>query len=135
MKIFIHYKLLVLLLLSSISYSQITNTVVKAKIEKEEIEGKLKISSTAENLSDILQSLTYKLTVIRKSNVSDNQSSNSQEGLFTLDPSETKKLSETQLNMEKDVEIIVMLLFYDENKQMIGKDRIVIGEEKKKKRS
>lgn len=135
MKIFIHYKLLVLLLLSSISYSQITNTVVKAKIEREEIEGKLKISSTAENLSDILQSLTYKLTVIRKSNVSDNQSSNSQEGLFTLDPSETKKLSETQLNMEKDVEIIVMLLFYDENKQMIGKDRIVIGEEKKKKRS
>lgn len=135
MKIFIHYKLFVLLLLSSISYSQITNTVVKAKIEMEEIEGKLKISSTAENLSDILQSLTYKLTVIRKSNVSDNQSSNSQEGLFTLDPSETKKLSETQLNMEKDVEIIVMLLFYDENKQMIGKDRIVIGEEKKKKRS
>lgn len=135
MKIFIHYKLLVLLLLSSISYSQITNTVVKAKIEREEIEGKLKISSTAENLSDILQSLTYKLTVIRKSNVNDNQSSNSQEGLFTLDPSETKKLSETQLNIEKDVEIIVMLLFYDENKQMIGKDRIVIGEEKKKKRS
>ena len=135
MKIFIHYKLLVLLMLSSISYSQITNTVVKAKIEREEIEGKLKISSTAENLSDILQSLTYKLTVIRKSNVNNNQSSNSQEGLFTLDPSETKKLSETQLNIEKDVEIIVMLLFYDENKQMIGKDRIVIGEEKKKKKS
>jgi hypothetical protein len=135
MKIFIQYKLLVLLLLSAVSYSQITNTVVKAKIEMEEIEGNLKITGTAENLSDILQSLTYTLSVIRKSNVNDNQSSNSQEGIVTLNPSETKKLSETQINLEKEVEIIVLLLFYDENKQMIGKDRIVIGEEKKKRRS
>lgn len=135
MKIFIHYKLLIFLLLSAISYSQITNIVVKAKIEIEEIEGSVKITGTAENLSDIMQSLTYKLSVIKKSNLTANQSSNSQEGLFTLDPSESKKLSETQLNLEKDVEIIILLLFFDENKQIIGKDRMVIGEEKKKKSS
>ena len=135
MKIFIRYKLFVMLLMSAISYSQITNTVVKAKIEMEEIEGNVKITGTAENLSDIIQSLTYKLSVIKNSNLNDNQSSSSQEGLFTLDPSETKKLSETQINLERDVEIIVLLLFYDENKQLIGKDRIVIGEEKKKRRS
>jgi len=137
MKILIPYKRLwvLVLLLSATSYSQITNTIVKAKIETEEIDGNVKITGTAENLSDILQSLTYKLSVIKKSNLNDNQSSNLQEGLFTLDPSETKKLSETQINLEKDVEIIVLLLFYDENQQMIGKDRIVIGEEKKKRRS
>jgi hypothetical protein len=135
MKFFIQYKVLLLLLLSAISHSQTTNTLVKAKIEMEEVEGNIKITGTAENLSDILQSLTYKLSVIKKSNLNDNQSSNVQEGLFTLSPSETKRLSETQVNLEKDVEIIVLLLFYDENKQIIGKDRIVLGEEKKKRRS
>jgi hypothetical protein len=136
MKICIQYKkLLALLIMSALSYSQNINTVVKAKIKMEEIEGNVKITGTAENVSDILQSLTYKLSVIKKSNLNDNQSLNTQEGLFTLNPSETKKLSEIQINLEKNVEIIVLLLFYNENKQMIGKDRIVIGEEKKKTRA
>ncbi len=55
-----------LLLSTSISYSQISNTEVKAKINLEEIEGNIKITGTAENLTDIVQSLSYKLSVIKK---------------------------------------------------------------------
>ena len=123
---------LILLLASSYSYSQISNTVVKAKIETEEIEGSIKVTGTAENLSEIVQSLSYKLTVIKKNNSNNNQSNNDQEGLFSLEPSENKKLSSTQVNLGKGDEIIVLLLFYDENKQLVGKDRVVLGDEKKK---
>lgn len=134
MKIFISYKLLVLLLIASMSYSQTTNKIVKAKIETEEIEGNIKIIGVAENLSDVVQSLSYKLSVIKNNSITNNQSNNAQEGLFTLDPSEVKKLSQTQVNLGKGDEVIVLLLFYNENKQMIGKDRIVLGDEKKKTR-
>jgi hypothetical protein len=33
--------------------------------------------------------------------------------------------------MGKEDEVIVLLLFYNENKQLIGKDRMVLGEKKK----
>jgi hypothetical protein len=122
----------VMLLISSFSYSQISNTVVKAKIEIKEIEGNINITGTAENLSDIAQSLSYKLSVIKKNSIDNNQSNNGQEGLFLLEPSQNKKLSVTQVNLAKGDEVIVLLLFYDENKQLIGKDRVVLGEVKKK---
>jgi hypothetical protein len=121
-----------LLLVSSLSYSQLSNTVVKAKIEIEEIEGSIKVTGTAENLSEIVQSLSYKLSVIKKNNINNNQSNNAQEGLFSLQPSENKNLSTTQINLGKGDEVIVLLLFYNENKELIGKDRVVLGDEKKK---
>lgn len=121
-----------LLLVSSLSYSQLSNTVVKAKIQIEEIEGSIKVTGTAENLSEIVQSLSYKLSVIKKNNINNNQSNNAQEGLFSLQPSENKNLSTTQINLGKDDEVIVLLLFYNENKELIGKDRVVLGDEKKK---
>jgi hypothetical protein len=131
MKISILYKLVVLLFLSTMSFSQTTNTAVKAKIEIEEIEGNIKVTGTAENLTEVVQGLSYKLSVIKKNSTSSNQSNNDQEGFFSLEPSETKKLSVTQVNMGKEDEVIVLLLFYNENKQLIGKDRMVLGEKKK----
>jgi hypothetical protein len=127
-------QLLIVLLLffSSLSYSQLSNTVVKAKIKIEEIEGIVKVSGTAENLSEIVQSLSYKLSVIKQNTSNTSQSNNDQEGFFSLQPIEKKELSVTQVNLSKGDEVIVLLLFYDENKQLIGKDRVVLGDEKKK---
>ena len=132
MNISFQYKFLFLLLIPFLSYSQITNTIVKAKIEIEEIEGNVKITGTAENLSDIVQSLSYQLSVIKNNNESGNQSNNKQEGFFTLNRSENKNLSTTQVNIVRGDEIIILLLFYNENKELIGKDRVVLGDEKKK---
>ncbi|SFF07193.1 hypothetical protein [Flavobacterium xueshanense] len=132
MNISFQYKFLFLLLIPLLSYSQITNTIVKAKIEIEEIEGNIKITGTAENLSDIVQSLSYQLSVIKNNNVLGNQSNNTQEGFFTLNTSENKNLSTAQVNVRSGDEIIILLLFYNENKELIGKDRVVLGDEKKK---
>lgn len=131
-KYFQHFFLLTMLFASK-GFGQLSNKEVRAKISIEEIEGSVKITGVAENLTEIVQSLTYKLSVIKKNKISNNQSNNAQEGLFTLEPNENKNLSTTQVNIGKDDEVIVLLLFYDSDKKLIGKDRIVIGEEVKKK--
>lgn len=112
--------------------AQTSGVEVKAKIVLEEVEGNIKITGTAENLTDIIQSMTYKLSVIKKNIKTENRSSNAQEGVFTLEANENKNLSTTQINKSNEDEIIILLLFYDENNQIISKDRVVIGDEKKK---
>ena len=71
-----------LLLIAVVSYSQTTNTVVKAKIEIEQTENNFKVTGTAENLTEIVQSLSYKLSVIKNNNINNNHSDNIQEGFF-----------------------------------------------------
>ncbi|MBP4141631.1 hypothetical protein J3S90_07430 [Flavobacterium sp. P4023] len=129
-----YFSLFVLLFSETISYSQTTNTVVKAKIDIENLDGIIKVTGTAENLSDIVQSYSYKLSVIKNNNLNDNHSDNIQEGFFSLNPSENKNLSNTQVNLSNGDEVIVLLLFYNENKQLIGKDRVVLGDQKKKRK-
>lgn len=112
--------------------AQVAQDEIKAKIEIKDVEGNTIITGTAENTSDILKSATYKLTVIKKNSSNNNQTNNAQEGMVTLNPGEFKKLSSTQINIENGDDIIVMLVFFDENKQIISKDRVVLGEQKKK---
>lgn len=114
------------------SYAQVVQDEIKAKIEIKYVEGNTILTGTAENNSDVLKSASYKLTVIKKNNISNNQTNNAQEGMVTLNPGEFKKLSSTQINIESGDEIIVMLVFFDEKKQIISKDRVVLGEQKKK---
>lgn len=123
---------IVVFLFTVMCYSQTTNTKVKAKIEFEENDGVIKITGTAENLTEIVQSVSYTSTVIKKNNSNNNSSNNVQEGLFSLKANEYKNLSTTQVNLSNGDEVIVLLLFYDENKKLIGKDRVVFGDEKKK---
>ena len=123
---------MLLLLVNFSFYAQNTDVDVKAKIILEEVEGNIKITGTAENLTDILQSMTYKLSVIKKNIKTENLSSNAQEGVFTLDANQSKNLSTTQINKSSQDEIIILLLFYDENNNIVSKDRIVISDEKKK---
>jgi hypothetical protein len=52
-----------------VSYPQTTNTKVKAKVEYEENDGIIKITGTAENLTGIVQSMSYTLSVIKKTSL------------------------------------------------------------------
>lgn len=122
---------LLLLFFTVLFYGQVPQDKIKAKLEIEKIEGNVKITGTAENLTDVIRSAAYRMSVI-KNNKSNNQSNNDQVGIFTLQPNELQKLSTSQINVSEDDEIVVLLLFYDEDKQIIAKDRVVLGEEKKK---
>lgn len=119
-------------LFSSFIYGQVPQDKIKAKLEIVQVEGTVKITGTAENLTDVIRSAAYKMSVIKNNNKSNNQSNNDQVGVFTLQPNEIQKLSTSQINLSADDEVIVLLLFYDDDKQIIAKDRVVLGEEKKK---
>jgi hypothetical protein len=47
--------------------------------------------------------------VIKKNNLSGNQSNNAQEGFFTLEPSENRNLS-TQVNLGSGDEVIIFII-------------------------
>ncbi|WP_029268929.1 hypothetical protein [Flavobacterium sp. KJJ] len=132
MRFLYRHIIFVFLFFMFIGYGQVPQDKIKAKLEIEKIEGNIKITGTAENLTDVIRGAAYKMSVIKNNNKSNNQSNNDQVGVFTLQPNEKQKLSTSQINLSADDEVIVLLLFYDENKQIIAKDRVVLGEEKKK---
>lgn len=120
-----------LMLFAVLAYGQVPQDKIKAKIEIEKVENSVKITGTAENLTDVIRSAAYRLSVIKNNDKSNNQSNNEQVGVFTLQPNEIQKLSTSQINLATDDEVIVLLLFYDEDKQIVAKDRVVLGEKKK----
>lgn len=130
---FINRHIIIFLMFFSLfTFGQVPQDKIKAKIEIEKIENSVKITGTAENLTDVIRSAAYRLSVIKNNDKSNNQSNNDQVGAFTLQPNEIQKLSTSQINLVADDQVIVLLLFYDEDKQIIAKDRVVLGEEKKK---
>jgi hypothetical protein len=108
-------------------YSQAVYKEVKAKIEVEKVENILFIRGTAENLKSEYKSISYKLTVFKKNKYNANNSKNAQDGRVILDPQQKVTLSKTQINESKDDQIILLLIIYDENNAIIGKDRIEMG--------
>ena len=113
--------------------SQTVYKEVKAKIEVEEVENILSVTGTAENLKAVYKNISFKLSVFKKNKSNDNKSSNMQDGRITLEPINKVILSKTQINRGKDDQIIVLLLIYDENNVIIGKDRVVFGQEEEPK--
>jgi hypothetical protein len=110
-----------------IMYSQAVYKEVKAKIEVEKVENILSIRGTVENLKAEYKSISYKLTVFKKNKSNSNSSKNAQDGRVILDPQQKVTLSKTQVNEGKDDQIILLLIIYDENNVIIGKDRIEMG--------
>lgn len=109
------------------SISQGGDKEVIAKIEIEQVENILFIKGTVENLKPEYKSIYYKLTVFKNNRLNGNNSKNSQDGRVILNPQQKVALSKTQINESKDDTIILLLVIFDENNAVIGKDRIEIG--------
>jgi hypothetical protein len=125
------FKIIICSILPLISFSQTMNKEVKAKIEVNYSEDLVLIKGIAENLTDVYKSISYKLSVIKNGGKTGNQSTNAQSGRETLEPEKIKDLSKTQININNEDEIVLLLLIYDEKGNIIGKDRIALGEKKK----
>lgn len=130
MKIFL-IKIVVLLFYFNIQLltAQVVYKEVKAKIDIEEIENTLSVAGTVENLKSEFKNISFKLSVFKKNKSNSNKSSNAQDGRVTLEPIQKITLSKTQINKSAEDQIIILLLVYDEDNKIIGKDRVVFGEE------
>ncbi|RKS95637.1 Curli assembly protein CsgE [Flavobacterium limicola] len=109
--------------------AQVVYKEVKAKIDIEEIENTLSVAGTVENLKSEFKNISFKLSVFKKNKSNSNKSSNAQDGRVTLEPIQKITLSKTQINKSAEDQIIILLLIYDEDNKIIGKDRVVFGEE------
>ena len=125
-KIILYINILFLISIFQLN-AQFINKDFDAKIEVSNFEESVAITGTVENLKNVYENLSYKLSVIKSDN-SNNTSNNTQEGRFTIKPNEKKTLSKTQINNSSKDKTIILLLIYDEENTLVGKDRIVIGE-------
>ena len=86
----------------------------------------LEITGTAKNKTEENFSLRYELSVIASGT---NQSRNSQSERFTLEPYQTKELSQTSVSIDPNAQTIVLLVLYDLEDKVIGTDRKVYNEQ------
>lgn len=128
-------------------FSQTTNTNIVAEIKVETTDNISTLISNATNTTDVYFNLKYSFSVITfdlnydpsKRTAedffnTDNQkaysSKESVDDLFTLNPYQSKQLYQTSINTGIENMIIVLLLIFDDNNKLIGKNRIVFNESK-----
>jgi len=116
-----------MLFFTACGFSQSYNTEIEAKIELEKIAGLVEIKGTAFNKTALSQSLRYVLSVIKNDPKFSNKSKNDQSGRFVLNPGQKLNLSSTTINANDKDRIIILLLVYNFNDELLGKDRIVIN--------
>lgn len=107
---------------------------IVAKIETKDTEGQLKMSAMATNNSATYQELNYLLVSIKKGS-GGNLSNNKQSGKFSLNPNETKKLSEVSVNISDKDALKTFLYIRDEQTQkLVSKDSLEIKHNSFKKK-
>jgi hypothetical protein len=110
--------------------AQIYNTEVSAEIELDRSSEFIQVSGSAYNKTLINQSLSYVLSVI-KTDPDGNRSKNDQTGRFILQAGEKKKLSITTVNFDDKTKVIILLLVYNVEEKLLGKDRVVLNDDSK----
>ncbi len=139
MKIYLPILTVVFILVFSTNMKSQFKKDIQAKIEVKDIEGVTHIKALANNNTTIFRALSYQILAVKEGS-SGNLTSSEQSGRFTLQPNETKELSEMNINIDKNDALKVFLFFRDEKNNTISKDsliyngnkKIAVKEEKKK---
>lgn len=128
MKTLYSYLISTLFILLSVSvYGQEDKKIV-AKIESEVVEKQLKIKALITNNSTTYQELNYLFVSIKRGG-NGNLSNNKQNAKFSINPGETKTLSEMNINLDKKDAMKAFLYIRDEQTQkLITKDSLEINQ-------
>ena len=118
------YVIYVLFLITSLSQAQQSfyNQSVKAEILMEDQGGFLNITGMASNLTNADASIRYELAVIKKDTATNNSTKNNQTGRGVLKSKTQGILSTTRVNLNIPDILTIMLLVYDDDDKLIGKD-------------
>jgi bifunctional DNA-binding transcriptional regulator/antitoxin component of YhaV-PrlF toxin-antitoxin module len=112
---------------------QVYNTQIEAEIKMTGNSEFMDVSAYAYNKTQISQSLRYIFTVFR-TDPSGNKSKNEQTNRFILQTGEKKKLANTTISNQDQSRMIVLLLIYNLEDQLLGKDRIVLNDDSEEKK-
>ncbi|WP_170152895.1 CsgE family curli-type amyloid fiber assembly protein [Ulvibacter antarcticus] len=89
----------------------------------------IEVKGSAFNRSEINQSLRYVLSVIRQDPLTKDKVKKDQTGRFVLAANTKINLSESTINSEDPARIIILLLIFDTDDSILGKDRIVLNDD------
>jgi|SRR5690606_9360490 len=99
---------------------------ITGKIITENNEGQIKIKAAAISSSQTFKDLNYILITLKKGK--SGTSSNKQSGKFSLQPNETRILSETEVNLgEKDGLKVYLFLKDEESDRTVAKDSLEVN--------
>lgn len=101
------------------------NDLVEAKIDLEANTEFISITGSAYNKTNINQSLRFILSVIK--NDPANPFREDTEGRFVLAPGEKRNMAQTTVSARDEDRIILLMLVYNAENKLIGKDRMVIN--------
>ena len=110
--------------------AQVKEKLVESSIEQTILGNQIVFTAIAENKTMIIQSIHYKLSVIKNDVNSGNRSKNEQSGAKVLQAYEKLELSKTGINVDTKDRIIVLLLVYDVNENLISTSRVVLNDTK-----
>jgi hypothetical protein len=118
---------IIFLLIIGTTYSQSYNTEIEAKLQIKKENGYINIKGTALNKTQTTKKISYKLSVF-KTGANKNKSNNKQSGQTIISSNQLKDLSSISINFNEETKVIILLLVYDSNLKIIGKDRVVFNE-------
>lgn len=116
------------LIIGLLSHAQYYNKTVEGVINVNQSTDLITFTATAINKTETSVNVSYEFSVIKTEVLTKNISKNSQKGDKVISAGETVKLSETTINITTKQRTIILLLIYDQNSNLIGKDRIVLQE-------
>ncbi|MGJ8684663.1 MAG: CsgE family curli-type amyloid fiber assembly protein [Nonlabens sp.] len=97
------------------------NKEVSGEIFLEQKGDYISIQGVASNLTDVSASIRYELSVFKKDSLN-NTSKNKQEGRGVLNAKTKAILSTTSININNPSKVTIMLLIYNTDDKLIGKD-------------
>ena len=116
------------LFLTFIGSAQIYNTQIEAEISLVSNGEFFEITGFATNKTVSSASLHYVLSVIKSNSNTSNLNKNEQKGRFVLEPGQKIPLSKVTVNSSSQDRVIILLLIYDVDDNILGKDRIVLND-------
>ncbi len=126
MKTIVYFILFFPFFLTKSNAQESNENLIEANIEIEQTENSITLLPTIQNRSALFFEYNY-LFLVKKTDNKNNLSINKQNGKFTLQPGEIKKLSITQLNQSEYQNIKATLYIRDEvHNELITKDSIEI---------
>lgn len=123
----IRYALWVTLLLPLCGIAQFYNTTVAASIDLSSNTEFIEITATAINKTEFEQNLRYELSIF-EIDPNSNRSKREKSERFTLLPGEKTSLVRTSMNAVGENKYIILLLIYDSEDKLLGKDRVVLND-------
>ncbi|MHC5202387.1 CsgE family curli-type amyloid fiber assembly protein [Myroides sp. LJL119] len=118
------------LLFSNQALGQIINTKLQAKIDYQISDQLLIYRAKAINKTDQTQSILADLSAIGSLDTLASQALSKQQERFVLEPLQEINLFNSSLEIQNKQRIIVLLLIYDVNQDLIAMDRVVINDNK-----